>query len=926
MTPRYVRAALGTVRERLRRGPDTAAYPDRPHGRPGQHPGARLLLRLTAGAAIGALLGGVVAQAAQPATAASADQSSAVTASGRGEFAGMKFTVGQTKHLTSQGVSVSWTGGTPTTFAGTQFNTDFVQIMQCWGADDGTVPSNPGPPRTQCEYGASPTTGRSTWPGNGYDDTRAVIYSADPANYGRDDRYGAGGNFGQGEVPFKSVDGTMITNSTQNNALYSYNTTNEVDFARTGADGTGQQNFEMQTANEAPQLGCGGAVRTSGVTKPRSCWLVIVPQGHLDLDGKPYADPTQVNAGSPVSSTNWQNRIAIKLDFNLVGNSCALGSNERATTGSELAADAMTSWQASLCSTGTVFGYTQLGEPDARNELISNGSAGMVFTTRALGSDYGTSAPTGKTSYAPVAVAGAVIGFTIERRAKSTAPESVQKQSGTKVQSIDLTPRLVAKLLTESYRSSTWGSVTTQHSGGTSTQKAAKGYAWTLNNPAGLVSDPEFVHYNPEFANLAVAENPGTDTDLITALGRSDTARQLWAYVESDKTARQFLAGVPDDWGMRVNPYYSTNPDLNPTGIAFDTSLDSYPKSDPWCTIPANSGATDKQCMTDFHPYVDDMHSGALHTLRADTLWKSTWNPLASPPAWQSPGPQTVGQRFVLTITDAASAARYGLQTARLLNASGKFVAPTTTALTVAAATASSTGSGVSPVDPATKKAKNAYPLTELVYAATRPAELKAAARQDYAQLLRYAAGAGQTTGSNPGELPPGYAPLSKALRAKTLSAATVLADWKTTSNSSTSSSGTTATGGTTNNTTGNGSTSGTTGATTPNASANASAGPSSSASYGGGTAVETTATGTTPADPANALRYAVPVGAALGLLAAFGAPLAGGAGLRSLPLPLRLNLPGGRTVTVLPRLTLPGRLRRLRVPGRGGKDGTPLG
>ncbi|MFG3025891.1 hypothetical protein ACGFZQ_46665 [Streptomyces sp. NPDC048254] len=82
-------------------------------------------------------------------------------------------------------------GGTPTAFAGSQFNTDFVQIMPCWGDDDGTVPSNPGPSRTQCQFGASPTTDRSGWPGNGQDDTRQIFYSADPTNYGQDDRYGA---------------------------------------------------------------------------------------------------------------------------------------------------------------------------------------------------------------------------------------------------------------------------------------------------------------------------------------------------------------------------------------------------------------------------------------------------------------------------------------------------------------------------------------------------------------------------------------------------------------------------------------------------------------------------------------------------------------------------------------------------------------
>ncbi|MFG2946823.1 hypothetical protein [Streptomyces adustus] len=873
-----------------------------------------ILVRLVAGAAVGALAGLAVAQSAPSATAADT-AGSAVTVSGRGEFKDMRFTVSQTKRLTSQAITVSWTGGEPTTFAGTLFNTNFVQIMQCWGDDDGTVPSNPGPSRTQCQYGASPTTDRGSWPGNEYDDTRKVFYNADPGNYGQDDRYGAANVNGLGEVPFKSVDGTLITSGTQNNAFFNRNTTNEVDFARTGAAGTGKEYFEVQTANEAPHLGCGMPVKTGGVTKPRSCWLVIVPQGRLDLDGKPYADTSTVNAGSPVSSTNWKNRIAVKLDFNSVGTNCALGSDERPTTGSELVADAMTSWQAALCPTGKVYGYTELGEPDTRARLSADGSAGLAFTTRALGADEGTTAPSGTTTYAPVALSGTVIGFTIERRPKSGAPDDIRKLAGTKVESIDLTPRLVAKLLTESYRNSTWGSVL----GGV----AAKGYEWAKNNPAGLASDPEFISLNPEFASLSVAETPATDTDLITSLGHTDTARALWRWVMSDSSARKFLAGQSDDWGMQVNPYYSTSADINPTGAAFDASrADDYPKSDPWCSIPPGTDATIKQCMTDYHPYVDDLHSGALHTRRADTLWKSTWDPLANPPAFKSAGPQTVGSRFVITVTDAASAARYGLQTARLRNAAGKFVAPDEASLTAAAASAS--GTGAPEIDPAKATAEGAYPLAQLVHAAVRPGSLTAAARKDYAALLRYAAGTGQVSGADPGRLPAGYAPLSKALRERALSAADALVKYTAPAGSDTGSGS--GSGGTDGGTgvigSGSDDLGGAGGAAsdgTPNnlgqspaAAGGTGSTPTVKASYDGGKAVQTTAAGTTPDDPANSLRYAVPVGAALGAAAALGAPFAGGSRPR---LPLRMPLPGGRTVTVLPQLTLPERLRRLLPP-----------
>ncbi|MFF4549761.1 hypothetical protein ACFY1J_36970 [Streptomyces sp. NPDC001406] len=872
----------------------------------------KALVRLLAGATVGALAGLAVAQAAPTATAAPAT-GSAVTVSGRGEFKDMRFTVDQTSHLTSQAITVSWKGGTPTALAGSQFNTDFVQIMQCWGDDDGTVPANPGPPRTQCQFGASPTTDRGNWPGNGLDDTRQIFYSADPTNYGQDNRYGAANPNAPGEVPFKSVDGTTITTGTQNNAFFNRNTTNEVDFARTGADGTGKEFFEVQTANEAPHLGCGAPVDENGVSRPRSCWLVIVPQGRLDLDGKPYQDHSQVNAGSPVSSTNWQNRIAIPLRFNSVGSNCALGSKERATVGSELAADAMTSWQAALCPSGKVYGYTEMGEPDTRSRLSNDGSLGLGFTTRALGADYGSSPPTGTTTYAPVALSGTVIGFTVERRPRAGAPASVERLAGTKVESLKLNARLVAKLLTESYRNSLWGSVL----GG----KAAKGYDWVKNNPAGLATDPEFISLNPEFADLSVAETPNTDTDLMTSLGHSDSARVLWQWILADKDARRFLAGVSDDWGMRVNPYYSTNADVNPAGLAFDPAhTDEYPKNDPWCTVTPSSGAPkdQPQCMTDFHPYVDDMHAGALHTRRADTLWKSTWDPLATPPAYKGSGPQMVGSRFVITVTDAASAARYGLQTASLRNNAGRYVAPTAESLSTAAKGAA--GKDLAEIPPGGDKAKGAYPLAHLVYAAVRPGALKADARRDYAALLKYAAGAGQVSGADPGRLPAGYAPLSAGLRKQAVRAADALLHYtgptSSGSDGGAGSGGTGTDGGT--GGTGTGGTGDTSGGVSGGPSGDGGAGagggsakPSAQASFDGGKAVQTTAAGNTPADPANPLRYAVPVGAALGAVAGVGAPFAGG---RRLRLPLRVPLPGGRTVTVLPEFTLPERLRK-RLP-----------
>ena len=52
--------------------------------------------------------------------------------------------------------------------------------------------------------------------------------------------------------------------------------------ATTDPNGTGQQQFETLTANQAPGLGC-GQLESNG--QPRDCWLVIVPRGQYEPNG-----------------------------------------------------------------------------------------------------------------------------------------------------------------------------------------------------------------------------------------------------------------------------------------------------------------------------------------------------------------------------------------------------------------------------------------------------------------------------------------------------------------------------------------------------------------------------------------------------------------------------------------------------------------
>ena len=77
---------------------------------------------------------------------------------------------------------------------------------------------------------------------------------------------------------------------------------------------------------------------------------------------------------------------------------------------------------------------------------------------------------------------------------------------------------------------------------------------------------------------------------------------------------------------------------------------------------------------------------------------------------------------------------------------------------------------GVLVPDPSTT-APGAYPLTLMSYASTAPETLTAAQRKLYTNFILFAIGDGQTSGVEPGQLPPGYVPLPGGLRLEALNA-----------------------------------------------------------------------------------------------------------------------------------------------------------
>lgn len=721
---------------------------------------------------------------------------SQLTVSGRGKFANLAITVNQTANLTSQAVSVTWTGGAPTLSGPGRFGSQFLQIMQCWGDDDGTVSSNPGPPPEQCEQGAVSGTPEGL-PGSLYPNpialTREISRSTWP-NF--DPRVGhLDTRTTQVWRPFRAVDGTTVdipTDPNFNPAIVGGNfwlnpyfnqiTTNEIAGAATGPDGKGAELFQVLTGVDSSGLGCGQMSQPAvggGKVVPK-CWIVVVPRGTpTEEDAGTAYEATADQSGvvtSPVSPAAWQHRIAIPISFNPIDSPCTFGAEERRIAGTELALPAISSWQPSLCANGAPrpYSYVPVSDSSARQQLVSgqSGAPGMAVVSRPLGAE--STSPQRPLVYAPISASGVVIGFNIERNPLPRAASDVQQLAGVRVADINLTPRLVAKLLTQSYRDA----VDIQQ---------APNYPWLPTNPVNMGADRDFLQFNPEFSLLQISEGR-TFSSLQLPAGNSDAAEQVWAWILADPEAQAWMAGAADEWGMKVNPVYATTAAANSSGVAFGTPLpSSFPKADPYCYQAPPRGTNDAivpppLCGTDWVPYRRSFADAAQVARAASDGAKILENPnaISASQVWSRVPPQYLGRRNMIALTDSPSAAQFGLQMARLSRAGDNGATRS-----FIAADGNGLGQGIEAMAPRTEPtvlepsptaiAPSAYPLTTLTYAVVSPLALDSAARAEYASFIDYAAGPGQLPGLELGQLPRGYVPLPDVLKAQAAAAANLV-------------------------------------------------------------------------------------------------------------------------------------------------------
>jgi ABC-type phosphate transport system substrate-binding protein len=426
---------------------------------------------------------------------------------------------------------------------------------------------------------------------------------------------------------------------------------------RTDADGTGAALFEVRPAANLPQLDC-------SQTKP--CSLVV-----YENDGVP------VPPGSLPPSA-----VVAPLRFAKSQSDCppVAGFDLRAE-GEASAAPLFYSWAAQRCSgrDALVLDYTETSSNSGREDflagLVDLGVTTLPATSEELESHPGHPA----FAYAPVDLTAVTVVVNMR-----------DPGSGRRIDDLVLSPRLVARLVTDS----------------------------DLDT---FLIDPELRRLNPGVR----FPSGGLAAPLLRAERNADT-RLLTSWMVSTKAARDFVADR-DQFRppVRVNGAYRSK---------------TYPV-DTFENV-ANSAA--------YLPRTGQ-RSIALRMFYG-----------VRPTGSSTERTDLVG---FIGIVDLPAARRFGLPTARLVNAAGRAVSPSTESIKAGYEAMKRTAAGTLVANFASKDPK-AYPLVKVDYAMV-PTRLKVGAKgADLREILAYIATDGQR------ELPSGYLALPDELRAEVLAVA----------------------------------------------------------------------------------------------------------------------------------------------------------
>jgi hypothetical protein len=505
-------------------------------------------------------------------------------------------------------------------------------------------------------------------------------------------------------------------------------------YATTSPDGTGVAYIQLLTAQEAPNLGCG---------QGHACSLIIdaadggnAGNGHCkdhseDKGLFEYATGSS-SFGSQTGICAWRDRIIVPIHFAPTPTNCPVRNSQFSAIGSPMLARAMTSWQTKLCAAASpvVIRYDSTqGEPLARTDFTASPpTADVGFTTLPVTSTGGAARPF---TYAPVAITAESVAFGVDN-----------SRTGKQDSHLKLDPRLVLKLLTQSFNFSNEGC------GNGPPHKGRTCDNGVDNDPASLFVDPEFRKLNPHFPPVS----PAYPYEIPTVLsGQSDMTTELTKWISANKDAKAFAGGSFDPWGAHVNSWY--------LGMKLPTSaLNSF---DPFPPIQRQ--------------FVPVFPLSAVAQAQVNNMSPGTqWIPVANG-SFPPPSPEIPGTRSLFAILDQSDAAAYRLPVASVENPAGNYVAPTAASMTAALSDMKTAKNGITQqfnLKNTSKKFRAAYPLTVVIYAMVPTGGISKRKAAKIAQWLDYVAGPGQQPGFGPGELPPGYLPLTATMRAQTLKAA----------------------------------------------------------------------------------------------------------------------------------------------------------
>lgn len=501
-------------------------------------------------------------------------------------------------------------------------------------------------------------------------------------------------------------------------------------YATTSANGTGELDIQILTDIENQFLGCGVGHKCSLVIVPAQGGNTLVSPVNchdhsLDPGG---TDLGQFAFSNQTGACSWNDRIVVPLTFAPAPTNCPIKNPAFAAIGSPMLLRAMNQWRAGLCASSSPLALTfnsALTEPEAIQDLPS-GLGDIALTTRPSP----TKIVSSKTyTYAPVAISSVAIAYWVDN-----------PNTGKPVRSLKLDPRLVLKLVTQSYNFENEGCGRGKPPKGIGCDGAVDG------NPFSLFDDPEFQRLNP---GVQAPAGTGAAFQVPTVeSGHSDMTWELTRWIADNKAADGFLKGQFDPFGMHMNTDY----------LGLKYPLDSFTGQDSY-------------------PVIAHKYSPVFPLSLVASYQAQNWDPGTD---WEKDqfgnfprDPIEIpGERALFAIMDEGDAAAFRFPTAKILNHAGNYVAPSIKSMAAALPAMTTAGNHITQQVDYSKVSKNAYPLTMVIYAMVPTSGEKPAKAAAIARFLDYVATTGQRPGLQPGDLAPGYVPLTAKMRAETIKVA----------------------------------------------------------------------------------------------------------------------------------------------------------